>query len=936
MKKQFKEWLIKRKNLSLFIVLFFVLSIGFSFLSFLWANDEVSKYFSFSQEDIANATQAGRDIGSFIRGTLGSSSAINQKLFQPLLTPTPMTPLSGNESQAFNAQLSCPNATEFLKVSIYQGLSGDLTIDILYDKGFTGRLNTPLKVLGISAICSNGFMICNPSGTIDNCVSYTFYLDRDRLNYKEVKASTQRGLSGCFCINNACGGSSVVNANLEYVLRVAGGMVVSAFLNNPSMASYTVSDSKIDFDSRSITFYGQDSSQCKFSNQGTNEVQNLKTYYKDANALSAAGNYNFQSEMKDRNSTTSLVYGAAQLSTRNLKTCVIKRVASCIDVGKPTCSCTIREIAEGDCNISSSCHVIKEFWDEVPVIQGGIKTGKYPFKTCITDDCGNTNCYDWTTKRIVYVCTGEGVFNPSPRVDTVSRSTTWDRNTGMVYYNDMIIPNDCSADCPPGYQYSYASKKCEANPVCPSGYSFNSAEKACISTDPNVCQTSSSTHESCNDCPFKYVYDSINKICVADLSCPEGGTLIYDKDNLSLKCIADLQGFPNCPLGSQYDIDFNVCYFPGSCSSGYFNSTIGQCITSFSCPAGSYDSTAKVCRTGVMCPKDFTYNDRTGKCEGLPSCPQGKEWGWDGVIKKCVFCSSGYNSATQKCVNATEGPQYFSPCPTDTILNVETSLCEGSPCPSDFIFNRTALSCEAIPNCPSNFTFSSLYDACIALPNCPSGFQPDTSHNRCIMKSSAFCPSEYNYEGSGKCAMTISCPDEGFWDTTLRKCVRQSVCGLKNYCMAIPDCPNGGVWNEDMGKCVIETACSKGTWVADPQQKSFSLGKGEESPDCEPVCKVAVSEPKTGVFIKSSSTATNIQFGTKMEKTEISVGKSYYYKPCVQDITGQWTCPLDRGEELVLVKNEGCHCVGEEEFKHAVTIMQVIRQAGQDYECSRR
>jgi hypothetical protein len=937
MRRQFKEWLRKIKNLNVFIVLFFVLSVGISFLSFLWAADNVSKYFSFSQEEISNATQTGKNIGSFIRGTLGSSSAVNQKLLQPLLTPTLMLPLNGNESQAFQAQLSCPNATEFLKVTIYQGLSGDLTLDIAYDRGFTGSLNTPLKISGVSAICSNGFMICNPSGTIDNCISYTFYLNGDKLDYKEIQASTQRGLSGCFCVNNACGGSSVVNTNLEYVLRVVGGMVVSAFLNNPSMASYAVSDSKIDIGSRSITFYGQDSSQCKFANQGSNssDVQNLKTYYKDANVLSLAGNYYFQSETKDPNSTTSLVYGAALFSTGNVKTCVIKKVvSSCIKEGG-TCSCTIGEKTEGNCNISSSCQVIEEFWNEVPVIQGGVKTGHQPIGNCITDDCGKTTCYDWTTKRVVYICTGEGVFNPSPRVDTVSRSATWDRSTGMVYYNDTIIPDDCRANCPPGYQYNYASKKCEAYPACPSGYSFNSTVKACISTDPNVCQISASSQESCNDCPSGYVYNSTSKTCMADLFCPEGGTLFYDKDSLSLKCITDLQGAPNCPLGTQYDIDFNVCYFPVSCSLGSFDPKIGQCTTSFSCPAGSYDSTAKVCRAGVMCPQGFTYNSTTEKCEGPPSCPQGSEWGWDNEIKKCVFCSSGYNSATQKCVNATEGPQYFPPCPENTIFNSESSLCEGGPCPPDFVFNRTTLSCEIVPNCPSNFSFSSLYDTCIATPNCPSGFQPDTSRGRCVINSSAVCPPGYVYGGSGKCIMTISCPNEGTWDTTFGKCVRPSFCGLSgNYCVASPNCFNGGVWNENIGKCIIETPCSKVTWVADPQQKSFYLGKGEESPDCELLCKVAVIEPKTDVYMKSSSTIPDLQYGTKTEKNEVSVGESYYYKPCVQDATGQWTCPLDKGEKMVLVNGTGCHCVGEEEFKQAAIIMQVIRQAGQDYVCS--
>jgi hypothetical protein len=906
MRRQLKGWLKNKKILSVFIVLVFVLGVG---ISFLWADDN----------EVSRATQAGSSIGRSVQGALGSSSAINQRLFMPLLTPTPMYPLGGNESQGFNAQIFCPSSKEFLKVVIFPSSTGDLTLYIYYDKGFIGSLNTSLVVSGVSAICSNGFMICNP-GTMADCSSYVFYLDGNTLRYKMAVVSTGYGLSGCFCVNNACGGSNVLIANLDYVLRAVGGMVVSAFLNNPSMRSYVVSDSKID--GMSITFYGQDSSQCQFADRGSSGAQNLKSYYQNPGSLSSAGNALLGSQMTDPQSVAYMVYGSTQLSTGDVRVCVIRRVAS---------GCSVIERTEGDCNVSSSCRVVEESWDGVLIIQGGARTKLNPVGSCIMDECGNLRCYDWTTKRTVYVCSGQRIFDPSPRVEAVTRSTTWDRATGMVYYSDLVIPNDCSAECPSGYVYSYASKKCEASPICPSGYSFDSRANACVSVDPSVCQNST-YQETCDNCLSPYVYDSSQKICVADLDCPGGGSLVYDGGRL--RCVANLQGSPNCPSGSSYDAGLNICYVSVSCVSGSFDSGIGQCVATPTCPSGSsYDAASKLCEAEEICPEGTAYDDETGKCESEPSC-QG-EAVWDAGIARCASCPSGYtyDSSSKLCKKSdgsTTDPTFLVPCPSGTIYNPNTGLCEGSvSCPFGLNFDRNLNTCVATPSCPSGFSFDSNWGTCVAVPSCPTGFTLDVSRGICVASASSSCPSGYVYDSSlGKCVFAISCPGGGAWDSVLGKCVKQSFCVASDSCRATPSCPSGGVWDKDMGRCVIETACSSSSsWVEVPQ-KSFYLGKGQESSDCEFACKVKVVEPKTCVYMKSSSTTFDLQYGTKTEKTGVSSAESYYYKACIEEASNTWRCPVDEGEEMV----DDCKCINK--FGQAASIMQAIRLAGQDFICS--
>jgi hypothetical protein len=372
-----------------------------------------------------------------------------------------------------------------------------------------------------------------------------------------------------------------------------------------------------------------------------------------------------------------------------------------------------------------------------------------------------------------------------------------------------------------------------------------------------------------------------------------------------------------------YNENFNFCYVPVSCPSGSsFNSTIGQCTTSFNCPSGSsYDSTNKTCITDWYCPNGTQYNNSTKQCESPPSCPP----------------EYHYDNSTQQCVNNQNNQDSISPCPENTIFDSISSLCVGDPlCHlSDFMFDDDLEICSLAPQCPyDSFLFSPIFEVCIATPNCPTGFQLNTSGGICITNSTDPCPSGYIFDGSGKCVITISCPGEGTWDKTFKKCVQNSIC-LKNfsddnsnYCEAIPSCSNGGVLDENIGRCVIETACSKNvSWVEVPQQ-SFYLKKGEESYDCEYVCKIKITEPKTGLYIKSTSAPSGVEYGTKGDNIGLAIGDSYYYKPCVEEATNQWRCPVEDGEQII----DNCKCINN--FGQAAGVIQAIRQAGQDIICS--
>jgi hypothetical protein len=899
----------------------------------LWAGDSI---FEKLAQEVPNANQAGVEAGRLIRETLGSSRAINQKLFMPLLTPTPMTPLGGDTSQQFNATISCPSSREFLRITIHQEGTGELALHILYDKGFTGVLNTSLVVSGISVVCANGFMKCVPPGTMQKCTSYVFYLDGDALRYRQIRDNArEHELSGCFCVNHGCRGSDILNTNPEYVIKAVGGMVVSAFLNNPTFTSYAVSDSKIDVMNRSITFYGQDSTKCKFVNEGTGRVMDLKFYQRNPGALRASGNLLLETQRRDPNSLVSRIYSAAQLSTGKSKVCVLRKVASDCFV--------VEEIRDGDCNVPSSCKIIDDIWDGVFIIQGGTRTGLNPVGSCVTDRCGNRFCYDWTTRQIVYVCQEEKIVDPSPRVHSVARSTVWDRNTGMVYYSDLVMEIDCEKDCPSGYLFNPSTKKCEAIPICPSGFSFNPSVKACVSMDPRVCREvgqSLNVEVICNRCPFGYVFDANNRICVADFNCPEGGVLVYNSVG-ALRCVADAQRILSCPVGTKYSESLNVCYVEVSCPLGsWFDREVGRCVTSPICWGGSTQWSCPVVGNIV-----FIYNPETTYCEGPPLCPEGSIW--DSSVKKCVFCPEGYvfDAYHYACIDGNGGlskPNFKSPCPEGYVFDQNSYLCKGDPiCACGWLFDRGTMSCSGVPVCPTlsnlEFEFDSRAETCVAIPSCPAGFKLDASRGICYTAGGA-CPSGYVFDISlGKCVLEASCPVEGVWDPSLGKCVRPAFCDPSSYgsCMVAFNCPNGGVWDSNRGKCVIETACSRAEWVP-KEREPFYLGKNLEDSGCSMyVCKVEVEEPKAEVYIERSSTASDVRYGTKTERAVDTSRKNYYYKECVKVATNQWSCPVSVGERQV----SGCICAEDpifagRSFSHAATVMQAIRLAGQDFICS--
>lgn len=77
------------------------------------------------------------------------------------------------------------------------------------------------------------------------------------------------------------------------------------------------------------------------------------------------------------------------------------------------------------------------------------------------------------------------------------------------------------AECPEGYAFNTALKKCEIAPNCPPGFVLHAEDDFC------------SKKSSDGKCPDSSTYNQAEQTCEAELICPQGTVFVPDID----KCL---------------------------------------------------------------------------------------------------------------------------------------------------------------------------------------------------------------------------------------------------------------------------------------------------------------------------------------------------------------------------------------------------------------
>jgi hypothetical protein len=266
-------------------------------------------------EDPPSAQDAAKNQYERFRSLSGSPENLKQNFLDPTLGGSPLYTI--DRSQSGNVVVGCPSNNVFLTIMITPRPTGDFDATIFQNNG--GRFS----ISGVSGVCSNGFIICNP-GTWINCTPYEFIGGNGNLNFIRLNGiGGMSHLSGCFCVNNSCG-NGLVWHNLPYVLKIFGGAAAGALQKDDPR--FAVSHVKID--GNTIQFFGQQEGGCSIS-EITNKGGALypERYYGSPAMIQSGVESEVLAQSASPDSYYSLLSGLNQ-SQGNLRSCVIENLAS--------------------------------------------------------------------------------------------------------------------------------------------------------------------------------------------------------------------------------------------------------------------------------------------------------------------------------------------------------------------------------------------------------------------------------------------------------------------------------------------------------------------------------------------------------------------------------------------------------------------------------
>lgn len=272
---------------------------------------------AYAEEDF-DAKSSAESLYSTAKQKTGSPESLMKNFVNPLLGNGTLYNIEG--SQSFQATLVCPSSQRFLEILMQPQETGDTNFFVYYDTNFDGNFDGSYAFMGVSGICSDGFIKCD-AGTWQNCKYYKVIFNGNSFSEEEISFND---LTSCFCINNACG-NNLVWKNKKYILSTFGGVIVSALQSFNSHYAVT----KTEVQDVVIRYYGQDTTKCSYSSSTVAGTTNPEIYF---------GNpYQMVSEAQSQMGTSEFTQLFTNLQ-ENLseKVCTIRRMIIPNRCGKET------------------------------------------------------------------------------------------------------------------------------------------------------------------------------------------------------------------------------------------------------------------------------------------------------------------------------------------------------------------------------------------------------------------------------------------------------------------------------------------------------------------------------------------------------------------------------------------------------------------------
>ena len=184
-------------------------------------------------QEIGDAEQStAESMHSSVQTQMGTVDGIKTFAINPLSSETQMSTFDG--SKQFEARLSCQASHTFFDMLTQPQSNGNLKIiSMRQDTSLDGNINTyTTPNWEMSAVCSNGFMMCQDPNNAATCSSYTWQTEESSYSLGITEGPMSQ-LGGCYCINQNCGSNLVWN-NIETILdSLAGGISAALSTAHP-------------------------------------------------------------------------------------------------------------------------------------------------------------------------------------------------------------------------------------------------------------------------------------------------------------------------------------------------------------------------------------------------------------------------------------------------------------------------------------------------------------------------------------------------------------------------------------------------------------------------------------------------------------------------------------------------------------------------------
>jgi len=238
------------------------------------------------------SNQAWDDGSSFANSILNNlKSNMDSRINNPISKGTDLYTL--DNSKHSKVSITCGKDKPFIKVG-YTGTS-DINIYVNGDLNFDDSYEKTWSFYGISGICANGVIKCNPNSW-SNCKYYKWNFNGNLY----LSETDRNNLGGCYCINSSCG--NLASSEKGRILNDLAGAIASVIKDS---RMYIVSN--ISQDGRYDYIYGR-SINC--------EGESIPTNVNGDNIESLAQQKQIQEESDD-NSVYSYVISGSNNANKN-------------------------------------------------------------------------------------------------------------------------------------------------------------------------------------------------------------------------------------------------------------------------------------------------------------------------------------------------------------------------------------------------------------------------------------------------------------------------------------------------------------------------------------------------------------------------------------------------------------------------------------------